>query len=125
MTHVKTFENHSGESSNSIKWETIKKHVANQLRNLLQPRDIIIKEAGKILTYLVKRRINNEKELTFTQTWDVFKEVKNDLISIVDNWDIRMCDKLIELYPKGVPSFVKNKKYKAELTDDGWILVKT
>jgi hypothetical protein len=126
MGIIKTFENFQQYTEPKVvKWESLKNKVINSLTDELQPRDFVLKDGANLLLYFLNRRINGEKELDYEAKRNLYKEIRDDLIGVVNSWDIRNVNQLIEMYPKGVPTFIKNGNYTTELTDDGWSFVET
>ena len=124
MFIIKTFENHQEYNEpRVIKWESLKSKVIKYISDNLTSYDFTWNYAAELLLYFINERVKGEKEFDMDGRIALYREIRDDLISIAERWDIREVSKLIEMYPKGVPDFVKNGNYTTELTDDGWVLI--
>lgn len=58
-------------------------------------------------------------------TYYMIKNLENEGVKIIENWDIRNVFELIKILPKAIPSFIKNNNYIIDYSENGWVFFNT
>lgn len=97
-----------------IKWETIKKNVANQVYT-----SMMMNLFNDSAFYALQESIHNKKK------WNInLKDLSEKTYQIIVKWDIRESSKLLELFPFCLPKKYQNKPIICDMDKkDNWVLI--
>ena len=96
-----------------MQWEAIKAKCIKQALNRLSKTDT----DGSLIINGFEKLISGER----MSQRQIKTEVINEIVSTIDNWDIRQWEGLRRVFPKGCFPSVNN--LSVELTDNGWLLI--
>lgn len=122
MKNLRQFETYRHEPK-VLKWESLKSDVKRQIKKKIRNgSDVLHTGVGELLVFFLMKHIKG-KSFNVSDKHKMIAEITDDLCNIVDNWDIRNAGALFELYPAGIPTFIRDNNYDTELDDDGWVLI--
>ena len=95
-----------------MKWETIKN---NCIREAVVDHRRGIKYAAIEMLLLTQYRKSGYKK----SAHNFLRELEDDIVNVINNWDIRAFKALSVVFPQCFPK----RELKIELTDNGWELL--